>query len=228
MAKYWSELINEGTLSVTAEGLLKCNTQQIAGHLVIPNDESIVGIASQGFKDCTQLTGIVVPGNIKNINWYAFYGCTALSQIELGEGIESFGEGVFRNCKSLKGLTLPNSVTYFENNGCSFMFCQSLSYINLGTGLTEVPQLYGSIEELIIPDGYTNFRWQSSASFGTIYMPATITHFGTDTPSGFYVKILSEATIHFAGTEEQWNQIFNVDKIATNATVIFNSPYTSE
>ena len=107
------------------------------------------------------------------------------------------------------------------------MFCQSFSYINLGSGLTTVPNLYGKFEELIIPDGYTDGGYHTIATFETVYVPTSVTQFG-EKVSGFALQIFGGATIHYAGTEEQWNQIVNVNKISSNATIIFNSPYTGD
>jgi hypothetical protein len=224
VTKTWEDLLNDGTLKLV-NGVLTSNDKTLAGELIIPNDGSVTSIGDSAFEYHDALTKVSIPDSVKYIGHNAFYSCAGLITIDLGNGVERIESYAFRGCESLLGLTLPDSVTYFNSAGGPFLFCQSFSYINLSANLTEVPLLYGKFDELIIPDGYTNFGWQTLAVIETVYMPETITHFGAEPITGFYAKILGGTTVHFAGTEEQWNQILNVEKIAANVTVIFNSPY---
>ncbi|WOO36795.1 leucine-rich repeat domain-containing protein [Anaerocolumna sp. AGMB13020] len=52
-----------------------------------------------------KLQAIYLPGCLARIGEYAFYNCTELEHINLGEGVIDFGNGAFMNCDSLKELT---------------------------------------------------------------------------------------------------------------------------
>lgn len=52
-----------------------------------------------------KLQAIYLPKQLERIEEYAFYNCTELEHINLGEGSIDFGNGAFMNCDSLKELT---------------------------------------------------------------------------------------------------------------------------
>lgn len=52
-----------------------------------------------------KLQVIYLPGHLERIGEYAFYNCSELEHINLGEGVIDFGNGAFMNCDSLKELT---------------------------------------------------------------------------------------------------------------------------
>ena len=229
ISKSWATLLNDGTLSITSDGLLKCNDKTLAGDLVIANDENIVGIANEGFAYCDNLTSVTIPGNIKIIHIRGFYSCKSLKNVELCEGIEGIYQAAFRSCESLIGLTLPDSLTHFESYGGALMFNMSMQYIHFGKGMTVIPSLtYTSIPELIVPEGYIEIEYQTILTkFETVYIPTSVTKIGrNDSTLGSGLKEFANATIYYAGTEEQWNAIENSDFVADTATIIFNHPYT--
>lgn len=69
------------------------------------------------FYGCTALDSVVFSesGNLKTIVDYAFQG-TALTSVELPEGLETIGAGAFAHCKSLERVTIPESVTIVGTN----------------------------------------------------------------------------------------------------------------
>ena len=120
----------------------------------------------------SQLCGIVIPGTVKSIGDYAFFGCTLLGAPEimdmdgniiargtlvLGEGIESIGTRAFYNCSGLETLVIPNSVTTLGER--VFNKCTALKNVTIGSGLTAIGDymFYNcvSIENIVISDGVT-------------------------------------------------------------------------
>lgn len=61
------------------------------------NGLSIVSIASGVFDGHTEITFIKLPGTITNIGNRAFYGCTSLKSISLGEEVKVVGQMAFAN-----------------------------------------------------------------------------------------------------------------------------------
>ena len=61
-------------------------------------------ICAYAFQNCTNLTYINIPNEIKLIKRYAFENCSALPEIRLHEDIEYVGKHVFDGCTSLSKI----------------------------------------------------------------------------------------------------------------------------
>ena len=67
------------------------------------------------------ITTVTLPSNLTNIGLMAFYGCTALTTIELPD-ITTIEGSAFRGCTALEQIILPASLTSIDNYafyGCS-------------------------------------------------------------------------------------------------------------
>ena len=130
-----------------------------SGKLVIPtmlpDGIPITRIASFAFKNCTGLTGVLVPSNIRVICENAFEGCTSLRRVFCSDGLENISQEVFLGCTDLMQITLPDSVTNISV--CAFKDCESLTNIRLPLGLTtldcDIFQNCSSLTELNIHEG---------------------------------------------------------------------------
>ena len=66
------------------------------------------------------------------INTGAFYNCTSLKSVMIGDNVTSIGEWAFSHCNNLTSIEMSNSVTSIGNY--AFLDCKSLTKINyLGT-----------------------------------------------------------------------------------------------
>ena len=130
-----------------------------SGKLVIPamapNGIPITRIASFAFKNCTELTGVLVPSNIRAIRENAFEGCTSLRRVFCSDGLEDVSQEAFLGCTDLMQITLPDSVTNISVR--AFKDCESLTNIRLPLGLTTLDcdsfQNCSSLTELYIHEG---------------------------------------------------------------------------
>ena len=112
--------------------------------------EGTLGIAGYAFKDCTGLTGIVIPNSVTSIGDEAFYECTGLTSIDIPNSVTSIGYEAFKNCTGLTSVDIPNSVTsigYGAFDGCtglaSIVISNSVTSIGYGAffncpGLTSI------------------------------------------------------------------------------------------
>ncbi len=62
----------------------------------------------------------------ENIGAHAFYGCTSLTSVTIGNSVTSIGNEAFHNCESLTNITIPSSVISIGNR--AFEDCTSLTY----------------------------------------------------------------------------------------------------
>ncbi len=69
----------------------------------------------------------VIPDTVKQINDYAFYGCTSLEEVIMSS-VEMVGYYAFYNCTSLEKITIPESVMSIK--GSAFYGCTNLTEIN--------------------------------------------------------------------------------------------------
>ena len=86
--------------------------------IVIP--EGVEVIAEQAFKDNTNITSVVCPSTLREIEDQAFCGCRNLSRVKLNEGLISIGLEAFLDT-NLKSVKIPYSV---ENMGLASFECE--------------------------------------------------------------------------------------------------------
>ena len=58
----------------------------------------------------TNITSIVIPDSVLNIEEGAFSGCNGLTSITIPDSVTSIGINAFNNCSRLTSITIPNSV----------------------------------------------------------------------------------------------------------------------
>ncbi len=80
----------------------------LGSNLILPEGFTSMGVTAYG--DNQSLITASLPGTMATVTEEVFWGCTSLSKVTLGEGIETIGDKVFVNCPSLHILTLPASL----------------------------------------------------------------------------------------------------------------------
>ena len=104
----------------------------LKGKLLIPGEydgKKVTRIAQDAFKDCTKLTGVVIPSSVVQISQSAFSGCVDLRRVALPDSIEKIYSYAFSECHALSQVKLPPFIT---NIGISaFYGCCSLEEIDL-------------------------------------------------------------------------------------------------
>lgn len=116
----------------------------------------IIGVYSSGsapknsqFYGNITLEKVYIPSSFKLLPVYAFYDCTALSEVKFSEtcNVTQIGMNAFNGCTSLTTFTLPSSVTTLVTSA----YGGSYTADNVGTG----SQFSGctSLEEFIFEEG---------------------------------------------------------------------------
>ena len=187
-----------------------------SGDIVIPSyvegadgvSYKITEIGEECFKDCIDITSIVIPNTVKYIDSYAFYNCTSLESIQFPNGISAFGQYAFYNCESLQEVILPSElcaagpyvfanckslkeITIHSNfksiNQNSFQNCTSLKSVYFeGENInTIVPYLFDgcvNLETIVLPKNLISiqpYAFRNCKSLkGVVELPESLCHIG--------------------------------------------------
>ena len=94
---------------------------------------NISKINTSAFNHCPNLNSVIITKGVETIREGAFDGCSGLTSITLPDNVSSIGSGAFSGCSSLTSMTIPSSVTYMGReafNGCSSLtdiYCEAKS-----------------------------------------------------------------------------------------------------
>ena len=100
---------------------------------------ALESIGDHAFYGCSALTGIDLPSPVKTIDQYAFCNCKAMSKVMIPEGTTTIGTCAFRWCEGLEYLRLPSTLTSigdfaFQNcKALKEMHCHLAAPLDLGT-----------------------------------------------------------------------------------------------
>ena len=120
--------------------------------------EEVKRIGKSAFRNCNQLTEIVLPEGLEVIGDTAFYGCTQLKQISLPKSVSQIGayaykgcplqgtldlmnvtdigEGAFEGCTGLTSVVLPENLLRIEAS--LFQGCTGLTVVNIPQCVTTI------------------------------------------------------------------------------------------
>ncbi len=83
------------------------------------------------FKDTWQMTSITLPSAVKEIGRETFYNCSSLREVNFSAGsqLTEIPESAFWGCRSLKKLSLPDSI--YTIGEYAFAYCEELMILRL-------------------------------------------------------------------------------------------------
>ena len=79
------------------------------------------------FYNCTGLTILTLGNSVTSIGNSAFYNCTGLTSVTIGNSVTSIGKGTFYGCSGLTSVTIGNGVKSIDKN--AFTGCNNLQDI---------------------------------------------------------------------------------------------------
>ncbi len=140
-----------------------------SSHVVIPasiDGYTVSSIGTNAFYNCSSLTSVELPNNLKTIGGSAFYGCTGLTSMNLPDSVTSIGYRAFENCSNLQSINIPLSWTT-ASSGYIFSGCSKLTSLTVPEGITKLPDC----------------AFQGCTNLASISLPSTLNSIGT---SAFY------------------------------------------
>ena len=110
-----------------------CDTS-LSGVYDIPSEINglpVVKLSYSCFSYCEYITGINIPGSVKEVDSYAFDNCSGLKSVSFGEGVTEIGISAFSGCSGLESVSLPSTLRVIGNS--VFSGCISLSSVSVSS-----------------------------------------------------------------------------------------------
>ena len=126
-------LQNDGTYKVSGMGTCKHTNVAIPS---VHNGKPVTGVGEAAFRDCTALTGVIIPDSVTKIAALAFQGCTGLTDIVIPGSVTQIGGSVFQGCTGLTDIVIPDSVTSIA--AYAFADCTNLTDITIPDGVKSI------------------------------------------------------------------------------------------
>ena len=139
----------------------------------------------QAFDRCGLLVSVILPPALEAIGEMAFMS-SGLVEIDIPDGVTTFGEGAFNGCTSLKRVKLPKNLTTISDQ--MFSKCTSL------TGIT-LPATVKTI-------GNSAFR---NSGLKTIILPESVEYISQQAFACMFDYILFESTLPMNNSPQEGN-----------------------
>ena len=144
-------LDSAGLLTISGEGEMKDYSykytnsswittapwQNRANKLII--QEGVTSIGNYAFWSCTGLTSVTIGNGVTSIGEDAFLSCTNLTSVTIPDSVTSIGGGAFYGCTGLTSVTIPNSVTSIGNS--VFSGCTGLTSVTIPSSVESIGSL---------------------------------------------------------------------------------------
>lgn len=163
-----------------------------ATKIIIPEyykGRTICGIDSYGVNDCSKITSITIPENIKAIREFAFESCTSLEAVELPSSGCRLDTGAFYFCKNLKSVKNVTNLSSSADRYVRGIFegCSSLFDIEILEGVREI----------------TASCFSRCISLSSVTIPSTVTSIG----SNVFYNCTNLKNINYSSTMDDWSKI---------------------
>ncbi len=165
----------------------------ITGSVVIPEQilwadiyYTVKGIGTGAFRNCTNLTSIIMPDLLERIGNYAFYDCSNLTNVTFPfNRLKSIGDYAFYGCSQLNMSVIPFSVTHIGE--CAFAYCDGISAITIGDNVVHIGEgAFGECCNLCsvkIGNGVTSIPTRTfihCSNLTSVTIPNSVTSIGKD------------------------------------------------
>lgn len=170
-------LDNAGNLTVSGNGYLpeqafENRSDIVTATFVRADEKEHFVISDNAFTGCTALTSVDFGDGVDVIGTSAFRGCTALTELCRGGALELIYDYAFAGCTALQTLTLPETVLRIDAH--AFEGCTALTDVTFAPVSGREPRLYNIYAYVFA--GCTSLR--------TLTLPETVGFIGSYAFSG--------------------------------------------
>lgn len=147
---------DESTEVVVPSKVNEMNVVGISGSpnkTMFPNAQKITlpdtlkDIDSYAFSGCSALKSINIPASVEDIGEYAFQNCSSLTSVTFSEGLKDIDTGAFVGCSSLTKINLPNSMQELEPNAFDTNVAFTVTYMGKSYTPSNISELYSLLAD---------------------------------------------------------------------------------
>ena len=258
----YSLILPNGTLGIMDNAFLDSGSAITS--VTIPDSVTYVG--KNAFSGCTGIETFSAPASIASkvakesdsqnlgkiiitsgstIEPDAFYGCTGLTSVTIGNSVTSIGYEAFDYCANLEEVHVESLEDWcaidFGDYGYTLRFNSAKLYIDgevpsgnyvIPDGITIIPAYTfrncTGLTSVTIPDGVTSIGYEAfrgCTGLTSITIPDSVTSIESDA----FEDCRSLQTVYYGGTQSQWNNISigSNNSYLTSATRIVGSDGTT-
>lgn len=190
--------------------------------VVIPEKIDGYPVKKISFRDCENLTYVIIPDSVTEIGDMAFYDCDSLTSVTIPDSVTEIGDGAFYDCDSLISVTIPGSVMKIGES--AFKGCESLTSVTISGGVTEIGgwafRDCESLTNITIPDSVMKIgegTFYDCDSLTSVTIPGSVTEIGDRVVMGVGVfekcDSLTDVTILDGVTTIGWNTFSYCDSL---------------
>ena len=166
--------------------------------------------------------------SITSIGDKAFYNCSGLTSVIIGNNVTSIGDNAFLNCSGLTSVIIPNSVTSIGDN--AFRDCSGLTSVIIGNNVTSIGvsafNNCSGLTSVIIPNSVTSigqYAFHNCSGLTSIYVlgetpPSIGTYNFTENQ---YINITLYVPVGALGTyqnAEIWKNFWDIREVGATET----------
>ncbi|MBR4828641.1 MAG: leucine-rich repeat protein [Muribaculaceae bacterium] len=161
------------------------NSTTIPSTVTAIGDDAFAGDAYSGWGYYTgcAIPDIVLPNSVKTIGNRAFYLCSDLRNISIGDEVTVIGDYAFFWC-GLSGITIPNTVNTIGEG--AFYYCTNLTSVDIPNSVTSIGNsaFCGSgLKSVIIPNSIISISssmFKNCGALTSVTIPNSVTAIGDD------------------------------------------------
>lgn len=155
--------------------ITKCS-KDVSGTVTVPAriaDKPVTRIGADAFAQCNQMTGIILPDTLIEIEEFAFFLCKSLQSVTIPDSVVMIGQEAFWYCTSLETIYLGSGLEYLGL--MVFTDCSSLTSINV----SPANSVYSSKDGVLYSkDQRTLLRVPPGSTAGIFTVDANVTSIG--------------------------------------------------
>lgn len=201
-----------GGKDISFQSLFESSVPESLKTVIITEQTNIPGGA---FRDCSNITEIIINNLSGSIGNSAFYNCSGLTKLEISEGVTSIGDYAFYSCTSLSTISIPDSVTSIGYN--AFRDCTSLTQVTIGKGVTTIGlgafENCTAIKSITIPFVGAIKNGTSNTHFGFIFGASSHSNNNQYVPQTLRTVIIT-------GGQEIASLAFDQCELLANVTIL--------
>ncbi|MBR5638766.1 MAG: leucine-rich repeat protein [Muribaculaceae bacterium] len=173
---------NDGTsVTVTYEIAGDCSYSNLSGDVTIPSSinyngstYSVTSIGQSAFYNCTALTSVTIGNSVTEIGERAFSGCSGLTSVTIPNSVTSIGTSAFSGCTGLTSVDISDLAAW-----CNIDF-----YDDSSNPLFNAHNLYlngSKVTNLVIPNSITKIKqsvFSGCIGLTSVTIPNSVTSIG--------------------------------------------------